>query len=124
MAQRPSWSDGTTTITAEQVATMTVNLLRQTWRFDWDGYRYTEADRYRVLLAAAAQHQSLERTCAQLVNAPSANWVRQMLNELVLDENDVETLEAELNDLLWQKLPPGLLTQPLRLALDLTLQPY
>jgi hypothetical protein len=124
MAQRPSQADATTPVTAERVEALAVGLLRQTWSFGWDGYRYGEADLYRVLLAAAVQQQSVTSICGQFTASPSANWIWHVLRTQLLDDVDPDTLEAELNDLLWRRLPPGLSDEPLRVVIDLTLRPY
>ena len=124
MTQRPSQGDSTPCVTAEQVEALAVDLLRQSWSFSWDGYRYSEEDLYRVLLAAAVQQQSVTSICGQFAHSPSANWVRYMIETHVLDEVDADVWEAELNELLWQRLPAGLLDEPLRLVIDLTLHPF
>ncbi|MBI4581089.1 MAG: hypothetical protein HY718_15400 [Planctomycetes bacterium] len=52
-------------------------MLSETLPLDVRGYRSADADSYNVLVAAAAPQRSSERGCQQLVDAPSANLVRQ-----------------------------------------------
>lgn len=79
MAQRPTHTNTTPTVRAEQVEAPAVELLRQTWDFKWEVYRYTAADLYRVLLAAAVQQQSVSSICAHFTAGPSATWVWHVL---------------------------------------------
>src|SRR5262249_51965309 len=66
----------------------------------------------------------LESVARQLVEAPSANLGRQYLHEYLLDEIDLDTLEATCNAVLVERLPRGVPGRPLRVAIDLTLRPY
>ncbi|MBI4492982.1 MAG: hypothetical protein HY690_09335 [Chloroflexi bacterium] len=76
-----------------------------------------------MLVAAAAQERSLERVGQHLVQAPSANLVRQYLLERLFEREELDALEARCNALLVSHLPPGLTGRPLWLAIDLTLLP-
>lgn len=124
MAQRPSRADGSAPVSAEQVRRLATETLVAHLPLGLDGYRYTDADLFNVLVAAAAQQRSLESVCRQLVDAPSANLVRHYLAERLFDDLDLETLEATCNAMLVARLPPGVLGRPLRVAIDLTLRPY
>src|SRR5262249_18816303 len=115
MAQRPSRTDGSTVVTAEQVQTLTTELLVDHLPLGLDGYRYGDADLFNVLVAAAAQQRSIESVCQQLEAAPSANWVRQMVAERLLEELELDALEADCNALLVARLPAGLRRRPVRL---------
>lgn len=124
MVQRLLPADATTTVSAEQVRAMTVEALVNRFRLAVDGYRYDDADIFNVVVAAAVQERSIESTCQQLVDAPSANLVRYYLTERLFASTDLETLEVDLNALLVERLPPGLTHQRLQVAIDLHLQPY
>jgi putative transposase len=124
MAQRPSESDGSNAVTAEQVRALCTEVLAEVLPLGVQGYRYADADLYNVLVGAAAQQRSIESVCRQLVQAPSANLVRHYLAERLLDCWAVETLEAHCNDLLTARLPQGLQHQRHQVAIDLHLVPY
>ncbi len=124
MAQRPSESDGSNAVTAEQVCALSVQVLTEGLPLGVDGYRYTDADLYNVLVAAAAQERSINSVGQQLVDAPSANLVRQYLLDRLFEREGLDALEARCNALLVSRLPPGLVERPLRLAIGVTLLPY
>lgn len=124
MAHRPSVPEGSSDLTAEQVRRLTIDLLAEHLPLGLQGYRYADADIFNVMVAAAAQGRSVTSACAQLVEAPSANLVRQYLTDRLFDREPFESWEARLNRLLVARLPPGLTQRPLRLAIDLTLLPY
>lgn len=124
LAQRLSAPDPTPCGTAEQVRRLTVDLLATRFPLGVNGYRYTDPDIYDVLVAAAAQRRSLESAAQQLSRAPSANLVRHYLADRLFEECDVDSLEAELNVALVERLPPGLTDRPLCIAIDFTLLPY
>jgi putative transposase len=124
MAQRPSSQKATTAVTAEQVRSMTVELLSRELPLGWAGYQYTDADVYNVLTLAAAEQRSIDSVCQQLLAAPSANLVRQILAARLWSRHDLEVLEARCNALLVAYLPAEVQRRPQRLAIDLTLLPY
>lgn len=124
MAQRPSESDGSSAVTAEQVRVLCTEVLTEVLPLGVQGYRYTDADVYNLIVAAAAQQRSLESVSRQVLRAPSANLVRHYLAERLLDCWEVEVLEARCNDLLVARLPAGLGRQRHKVAIDLHLVPY
>jgi putative transposase len=124
VARRPTTTDGIDAITAEQVRALAVALLTEQLPLGLDGYKYTDADVHQVLVAAAAQARSVESVARQLVAAPSANRVRQVLAEHLFADLDLDALEAECNALLAARLPSGLDRHRHRLAVDLVLIPY
>ena len=124
MAHRFSGPEHSPAIPAEQVRQVTIDLLGEHLPLGLDGYRYADADVFNVVVAAAAQGRSVTSVCEQLVEAPSANLVRQYLTERLCDSDAFETLEARLNRVLVARLPPDLTRRPQRLAIDLTLLPY
>jgi hypothetical protein len=123
MAQRSSVHP-TQPVDAEQVRAVTVRQLVEALPLGIAGYAYTDADVYTLLVAAAAQRRSLESASHQFVSGPSANLVRQYLNERLLWRHSIEDLEERVNALLTAQLPPGLVGRQVRIAIDLTLLPY
>ncbi len=123
MIQRRSVSEDSPALFAEQVRQLTTDLLREQVPLGVCGYRYDDADIFNVVVAAAAQGRSVTSVCQQLVEAPSANLVRQYLTDRLFDQ-EFEALEARLNRLLVARLPPAVRRRPQRLAIDLTLLPY
>lgn len=124
MARRLSVPERSPEIPAEQVRHVTVDLLGEHLPLGLRGYRYTDADVFNVVVAAAAQGRSVTSVCAQLVEAPSANLVRQYVTERLCTGEAFEAFEARLNRLLAARLPPDLTRRPQHLAIDLTLLPY
>jgi putative transposase len=124
MVQRSSFSDATSRVPAEQVRELTVRQLTRTLPLGVAGYRFTDADIYSLLVAAAAEQRSLESVSRQFVGAPSANLVRHYLGQRLLWPLAVDELEARCNELLTAGLPPGVVGRRHRVAIDLTLLPY
>lgn len=116
--------DANTAVSAEQVRALAVDALTERLPLSIDGYRYEDADIFGVVVAAAAQARSIESVCRQLVSGPSANLVRTYLAQRLFAEIELESLEAELNELLTQRLPEDLRKGRLEVAVDLTMLPY
>jgi hypothetical protein len=123
MAQRLSVPESSPEIPAEQVRQLSTGLLSEHLPLGVSGYRYSDADIFNVVVAAAAQGRSITSVCQQLAGAPSDNLVRQYLTDRLFDR-EFETLEAQFNRLLVARLPPTVPRRPQRLAIDLTLLPY
>jgi len=111
-------------ITAEHLRALTVEVLSEHLPLDIEGYRYTDADLYHVLVAAAVQQRSIESVAQQLVDAPSANLVRHYLADRLFRRQDLDALEAQCHALLVARLPEDLRGRRHRVAIDLTLLPY
>jgi hypothetical protein len=124
MNQRPSAPHPSEELTAEQLRQFTIRQLCAHLPLGLQGYRYTDGDIFNVVVAAAAQGRSIASACVQLRDAPSATRVRDALAERVFARHDLDALEARLNALLVAQLPMAVLTQPQRIAIDLTLLPY
>lgn len=120
----PTRSTASTAITAEQLRALTVEVLTEHLPLAVEGYRYTDADLYHVLVAAAVQQRSIESVAQQLGDAPSANLVRHYLADRLFLPQDLDALEAQCNALLVARLPADLPGRRHRLAIDLTLLPY
>src|SRR5436190_5573592 len=76
-----------------------------------NGYRCQTADLWRLLLAAAARHTTIEAACADLERAPDANTVRGYLTEQ-LPPAGIPELEQQWNDLLRTLIPESLCGRP------------
>lgn len=113
-----------TKITAEQIRALTVEVLTEHLPLAVEGYRYTDADLYHVLVAAAVQQRSIESVAQQLADAPSANLVRHYLADRLFLCQDLDALEAQCHAVLVARLPADLRGRRHRLAIDLTLLPY
>ena len=124
MAQRPSPSDASNLVTAEQVRALTVDLLTDAFPLGVGGYRYADADIFNLVVAAAAEQRSLESAARQFQHAPSANLVRHYLDTRLFARLEIGDLEACANALLAERLPPALVRYPGKVAIDLTLLPY
>jgi len=124
MAQRPSASDASNLVTAEQVRALTVSLLAEMFPLGVLGYRYTDGDIFNLVVAAGAEQRSLESAARQLTTAPSANLVRHYLDTRLFAQLEIGELEARANALLTERLPPDLARHPWKVAFDLTLLPY
>src|SRR3954452_23894233 len=124
MTGRPAPREASTEVTGAQLRRLAVEVLIEQLPLAVEGDRYTTADVYAVLLAAAVQQRSVERVCQQLVNAPSANTVRYHVAEQVVYREDLDTLEAQCNAALVAHLPADVRQRPQRVAIDLTLLPY
>ncbi len=116
--------EATTSVPAEQVQSLALETLMEHFPLGVEGYRYQDADIFNVVIAAAAQERSIESVCGQLVRAPSANLVRGYLVRRLFGNTEMDSLEAEINAALVQRLPPHLRQQRLQVAIDLTLLPY
>jgi len=88
-----------------------------------NGYRCQTADVWRVLLAAAARHTTIEATCADLERAPDANTVRGYLTEQ-LSAAGIPELQQQWNDLLRSLIPEWLCGRPQAIAVDFHDEPY
>lgn len=88
-----------------------------------NGYRCQTDDLWRLLLAAAARHTTIEAACADLTGAPDATTVRGYLNEQ-LPVAAIPELEQQWNDLLRSLIPHWLCARPHEIALDFHDEPY
>jgi putative transposase len=111
-------------VTGAQVRDLAVEVLSEHLPLVVDGDRYTTADVYQVLLAAAVQRRSLESVCAALAGAPSANTIRYHVAEQVLYREALDTLEAQCQAVLTDRLPDDVVRRRQRVAIDLTSLPY
>jgi hypothetical protein len=110
-------------LTDQQTLHDTMIIARRHIPLTATGYRCQTADLWRLLLAAAARHSTIEATCADLPTAPDANTVRDHLNEQ-LPPSGIAELEQQFNLLLRSLLPDWLRSRPQELAIDFHDEPY
>jgi len=110
-------------LTDQQTLHDTMIVARRHIPLTANGYRCQTADLWRLLLAAAARHSTIEATCADLPAAPDANTVRDHLSEQ-LPPAGIPDLEQHWNVLLWTLLPDWLRQRPQELAIDFPDEPY
>jgi len=110
-------------LTDQQTLHDTMIVARRHIPLTANGYRCQTADLWRLLLAAAARHSTIEATCADLPGAPDANTVRDHLTEQ-LPPSRIADLEQQCNVLLPTLLPDWLRERPQELAIDFHDEPY
>ncbi len=114
----------TQNLSAEQVRQLSVSTLSSHLDLRLEGHRYTEEDLWNVIVAAAAEAQSIESAAAALAGAPHGSTVRTHLRERLLGPLSLEALEEESNHMLVWRLPAGIGGRSHPVAIDLTLLPY
>ncbi|MDV2992304.1 MAG: ISH3 family transposase ISMbu7 [Chroococcidiopsis sp. SAG 2025] len=75
---------------------------------------------FQVLIRAASKQDSIEHTTQQLTGVPTGNTMRYHLDKL----DEMQGLEAQLNQALQSRVPPRIARGKQRLAIDLHLIPY
>lgn len=110
-------------LTDQQTLHDTMLIGREHIQLSADGYRCQTDDLWRILLAAAARGSTIEATCADLVQAPAANTVRDHLNDQ-LPAQSISELQQQWNALLGALIPDWLRDRPQELAVDFHDQPY
>ncbi len=109
-------------LTDQQTLHATMILGQQHIPLTANGYRCQTSDLWRLLLAAAAGHTTLEAACADLTGAPDANTVRGYLTEQ-LSPAAIPELE-QWNDLLRTLVPDWLRARPQEIAVDFHDEPF
>jgi Transposase DDE domain len=110
-------------LTDQQTLHDTMIVGRQHISLSANGYRCQTDDLWRLLLAAAARHTTIEASCADLPAAPHANTVRGYLSDQ-LPSAGIDDLEQQWNALLRSLLPDWLRVRAQELAIDFHDQPY
>ena len=110
-------------LTDAQTLHDTMRLCPQHLSLTAQGYCCQTDDLWRILLAAAARHTTIEATCADLERTPDANTVRGYLTDQ-LSPDTLPDLERQWNQLFQALLPAWLITRPQELAVDLHDEPY
>lgn len=115
--------DQPVTLTDQYTLDHTMQVLRQHIQLHAAGYSCQTSDLWRIVLAAAARHTTIESVCADLIDAPAANTVRDYLTAQ-LPPKDIRTLERCYNAALLALIPERLRERPQEIALDEHDEPY
>ena len=110
-------------LTDQQTLHATMTVAQRHIPLTANGYRCQTSDLWRLLLAAAARHTTLEAACADLTGTPDANTVRGYLTEQ-LSPASIPELEQQWNDLLPSLAPDWLRHRPQEIAVDFHDEPY
>jgi hypothetical protein len=110
-------------LTDQQTLHDTMIVARRHIPLTATGYRCQTGNLWRLLLAAAARHTTIEAACADLTGVPDANTVRGYLTEQ-LSPTGIPDLEQQWNDLLRTLVPDWLRGRPQELAVDFHDEPY
>ncbi len=119
----PSPVKGKLELTDEETRATTAERLQAHLELDIQGSKASPEMALDVLLHAAATGQSIEASCAELVGTADSNTLREHLNEQ-FDKDNLDELEAQVNDVLSQDVPRKVRDTPRELALDLHDQPF
>jgi putative transposase len=88
-----------------------------------EGYKCSTEDLLNVLLGASVNSDTIESVCADLVEMPVAETLRQYLNEQ-LTVKELPELEKQLNAALAAEIPPSVWRQARDIAIDFHDRPY
>ena len=88
-----------------------------------EGYKCSTEDLFNVLLGASASSDTIESVCADLVEMPAAETLRQYLNEQLIVK-ELPELEKRLNAALAAEIPPRVWRQARDIAIDFHDRPY
>jgi hypothetical protein len=110
-------------LTADQVLEHARQGIEDHLPVQADGYRCTTDDLLNILLTAAARQCTIESARAELSSGPSAETIRQYLNEQLTAER-LPDLERQLNKALEAQVPRRLWHRAQEIAIDLHNRPY
>lgn len=110
-------------LTADQVLEHARQGIEDHLPVQADGYRCTTDDLLNILLTAAARQCTIESARAELSSGPSAETIRQYLNEQLTAER-LPDLERQLNEALEAQVPRRLWHRAQEIAIDLHDRPY
>lgn len=108
-----------TALTSEEIREVTIETLSEVVDLKVEGEAYTKEDILHTLVAAAADHTTIEQACEDLENGCHSNTVRHRLQGLEVDE-----VETQVNAGVISTLPLKLDRKRWKVAVDLTLHPY
>jgi putative transposase len=97
----------------------TIDCLRQNIPLETQG-AFNASDLYQILVRAASNCDSIEKTTKSLKKSPCGKNIRYHLDKF----NDFEELETNINSALKSRKLPGIAQKKLKLAIDLNLIPY
>jgi Transposase DDE domain len=101
----------------------TITILRHHIPLTATGYRCQTPDLWRILVAAAARHTTIESVCADLLTAPHANTVRGYLTAQ-LSPQAIPLLEQQCNTALATAIPEWVYHRAQAVAVDFHDEPY
>lgn len=104
-------------LTSHRILDDTMSVLQTHIPLQATGYRCQSADLWRVLVAATAQHHSIEAACADLDAAPHPNTIRRSLADQ-WQPAQRRTLEPQCNAAIHAALPTWLRDTPHEVAID------
>jgi hypothetical protein len=107
----------------EMTRAVTVEQLQEHLELDIQGSKATTEMALEVLLHAASTGQSIEASCAELVETADSNTLREYLNKQ-FHKDKLAALEAQVENALSAKIPERVRKRPCELALDLHDQPF
>ena len=88
-----------------------------------DGYVWTTADLFNVVLGVAVNRGTIEAICADLVGSPDPETIRRYLNAQ-LQVDDLPALEYHVNAALADELPARVWARAHDVAIDFDDRPY
>lgn len=114
---------------SEQARSTLIKILLSNLPLGIAGRQLDDQLAYEILCYASVKRVTIESACLQLAGAPSANTLREHLNEaLEPDRARMEALEAQINQTLRAQLPwqvrPRLAQRQYEIACDLVEIPY
>ena len=74
-----------TPLTSEEIREVTIETLSEVVELKVEGEVYTKEDILHILVAAAADHTTIEQACGELENGCHSNTVRHRLQGLQVD---------------------------------------
>ena len=111
-------------LSAEDIYGLTLEVLQAHFGLAREDARYDEQAIWDVIIAASVERETVETMSDILEDSPSANTVREAVKGVLPDDENIDELEAELNEMLQAHVPKKLLSRPLRCAIDLVAIPY
>lgn len=111
-------------VTAQDIHQLTSETLQEIFQLDMPNRSYEVEDIWDVLVGAAVERVTIETACNLLEEAPSPNTVRNIVYEMLGDDEALVRLEERVNELLVARLPKNLLKRDRPAAIDVTEIPY
>lgn len=116
-------ANDTLKLTDRKVLEHARTTLREHLPLQAEGYKCSTEDLLNALLGASANSDTIESVCADLVEMPAAETLRQYLNEQLIVK-ELSELEKRLNAALTAEIPPSVWRQACDIAIDFHDRPY
>lgn len=81
-------------LTAQEIYQLTSQVLQEHFQLDMSNRNFEASDIWDVLVAASVQRLTIETVCNLLENAPSPNTVRNVIRDLLMDDEKLMQIEA------------------------------